>query len=216
MLRKLREPVNGLTHLGAAIAAVIGLVVLLLLGWGNPVKVTTLFIYGVSLVLMFSASAAYHSVTANQIIMQRLRKFDHISIYLLIAATYTPVCVYFFDGFWRWGMPLIIWFLALAGIVTKLFIIKAPRWLTAGIYLLMGWMAVVGMGEIVSKVPLSALIWLVAGGLFFTVGAVIYVTKKLDFFPGRFGFHEIWHIFVILGCLSHFILISYYVAAGNG
>ncbi len=216
MLRKLREPVNGLTHLGAAVAAAIGLVILLILGRGNLLKEISLLIYGVSLVFMFTASAAYHSVSANPVMLQRLRKFDHTSIYLLIAGTYTPICVHFFDGFWRWGMLGIIWLMALVGIITKIFIIKTPRWLTAGIYLVMGWTALAGIGEILATMPSAALIWLVAGGLFFTIGAIIYVTKKFDFLPGVFGFHEIWHIFVILGCLSHYILIAFYVAAGNG
>jgi hemolysin III len=102
--------------------------------------------------------------------------------------------------------------MAAAGIIVKLFIIKAPRWITAGVYLVMGWTAVMAVMEIINKMPPAAIIWLVAGGLFYTVGAIVYITKKLDFIPGVFGFHEIWHIFVILGALSHFILIAAYIA----
>ena len=212
MFRKLREPVNGLTHLFAAILALLGLAGLLILGHDSLVKVIALLIYGFSLVLMFSSSAAYHLVKARPRIMQLLRKLDHTAIYALIAGTYTPICLHFFSGFWAWGMLVIIWGLALAGIVVKLFVIKAPRWLTAGIYLVMGWLSLMAIRQMLLFMPVGALVCLLLGGLFFTVGAVVYILKKPDFFPGIFGFHEIWHIFVILGCLSHFILIAAYVA----
>jgi hemolysin III len=212
VFRKLREPVNGLTHLFAAILALLGLAGLLILGHDSLVKVIALLIYGFSLVLMFSSSAAYHLVKARPPIMQVLRKLDHTAIYALIAGTYTPICLHFFSGFWAWGMLVIIWGLALAGIVVKLFVIKAPRWLTAGIYLVMGWLSLMAIRQMLLFMPVGALVCLLLGGLFFTVGAVVYILKKPDFFPGIFGFHEIWHIFVILGCLSHFILIAAYVA----
>ena len=216
MLRKLREPVSGLTHFFAAIAAVIGLVVLLVLGRRSLPKEISLLLYGLSLVLMFSASAAYHLVSAGPRPTQFLRKMDHSAIYLLIAGTYTPILIHFFEGFWRWGMLAIIWSMALAGIVLKLFFIKAPRGLTAGVYLLMGWLGVIAIRQILVSMPAAALVWLLAGGLFFTLGAVVYITKILDFYPGVFGFHEVWHIFVILGAACHFVLIAAYVAEGAG
>ena len=212
MVKRLREPVNGLTHLIAAAFAGIGLIVLLVLGRGNVPKQVALLLYGVSLVLMFSASATYHLVKSGPRASLLLRKLDHSSIYLLIAGTYTPICLHFFTGFWRWGMLAIIWSIALVGIGVKVFVINAPRWLNAGIYLLMGWLALLGVKQILLSMPSLAVMWLVAGGLFFTVGAIIYIFKWPDFFPGVFGFHEVWHIFVILGCLSHFILIAAYVA----
>ncbi len=212
MFEKLRDPVSGLTHLGAAIAAAVGLVVLLYLGRGNTLKEVSLLVYGISLVLMFLASALYHMIKSRPEVIQRLRKFDHSAIYLLIAGTYTPICLHFFSGFWRWGLLGIIWGMALAGIGVKLFVIKAPRWVTAGIYLLMGWLAISAIREMLQSMPVSALVWLLVGGLFFTVGAVVYITKKPDFWPGIFGFHEVWHIFVILGCLSHFILVAAFIA----
>jgi hemolysin III len=115
-------------------------------------------------------------------------------------------------GFWRWGFLGIIWSIALVGIVTKIFIVRAPRWLSAGLYLLMGWLAIFGVPEMVRTFPPGALVWLAVGGLFYTVGAIIYITKWLDFYPGVFGYHEVWHIFVILGGLSHYILVAVYIA----
>jgi hemolysin III len=208
----LRDPVSGLTHLGAAIAALIGLIVLLMMSWGNLVRVISLLIYGLSLTLLFSASATYHLVNTSAEAIHRLRKLDHSAIYLLIAGTYTPICLYFFTGFWRSGILAIIWAMALIGVVVKLFVINAPRWLTAGVYLVMGWLAVIAIGEILRIMPIGAITWLALGGILFTVGAVVYITKKPNPWPAVFGFHEIWHIFVILGCLAHFILIAAFIA----
>lgn len=212
IIGKLREPVNGLTHFFAAIVAGIGLIVLILLGWNSLVKTVSLSVYGLSLILLFAASAAYHMVKAGPRIVANLRKLDHAAIYLLIAGTYTPICAIMFDGFWKWGLLAIIWSLAAIGIVIKMFIMNAPRWLSAGIYLLMGWLCVIAIGEMLRVLPAGALIWLLAGGLIYTLGAVVYITKTLDFIPGKFGFHEVWHIFVILGALAHFISIAVYIA----
>jgi hemolysin III len=162
--------------------------------------------------MMFTASSIYHLVKGGPTVMQRLRKLDHTAIYFLIAGTYTPICFYFFEGFWRWGILATIWALAFAGIIVKMFVINAPRWVTAGIYLVMGWLAVIGFGQIITNMPASAITWLVLGGVFFSVGAIVYITKRPNFFPRVFGFHEIWHIFVILGCLAHFILIAFFIA----
>jgi hemolysin III len=212
MFKHFREPVNGFTHLGAAIAALIGLGVLLYLGRSSWVQMSILLVYGLSLIAMFTASSIYHLVKAGPDGMRRLRKFDHTAIYLLIAGTYTPICLHYFEGAWRWGILGAIWLMAIAGIIVKLFVINAPRWVTAGIYLIMGWLAIIGVRQIIVTMPPSAILWLVAGGVLFSVGAIVYITKKPNFFPKVFGFHEIWHIFVILGCLAHFILIAFFIA----
>lgn len=212
MINKLREPVNGLTHFFTAIAAVGGLIALLIIGWGNPGKEVSLAVYGVSVILLFAASATYHMVKAEPHVIEVLRKFDHSAIYLLIAGSYTPICFNMFSGFWQWGMLVIVWSLAAIGIGVKIFIIKAPRWLTAGVYILMGWLCVIALKEMLTALPMGALIWLAIGGLIYTLGAVVYVTKIFNFVPGKFGFHEVWHIFVILGALAHFIAVLVYVA----
>jgi hemolysin III len=209
----LRDPVSGLTHLGAAVAAVIGLIALLIIGWGDPTKEISLLIYGVSLIMMFAASAAYHMVDLGPDVSARLRKIDHSAIYILIAGTYTPICVHFFSGFWRWGPLVIIWTMAVAGVIVKLFVIREPRWARAGVYLVMGWLSIFAIPEILRSMPVGAIAWLVLGGVLYTLGAVIYVVKKPDPWPGVFGFHEIWHIFIIFACLAHYILIAAFVAA---
>ena len=212
MLKNLRDPVSGLSHLGTAVFAAFGAIALLVWGRDDLGKQVALLIYGISLVLMFASSASYHLVNSSSQVVQNLRKLDHSAIYLLIAGTYTPICVYYFSDAWRWGILGAVWSMALVGVIIKLFVIKAPRWLTAGVYLVMGWMGLLAVREMLLFVPPPALVWLLVGGVFFTVGALIYITKKPDPYPGVFGFHEIWHIFVILGCLSHFIMIAAYVA----
>jgi hemolysin III len=215
-LRKFRDPVSGLMHLASVLAALLGLVGLLVAGKGQPTKEFAFLVYGISLILMFSASATYHLIQSDPKTIGIYRKIDHSAIYLLIAGTYTPICLSFFTGFWRWGMLGIIWAFALIGVAIKVFVIKAPRWITTGVYLAMGWLSILAVGEILRTMPVGAIIWLVVGGLFFTFGAIIYILKRPNPYPEVFGFHEIWHVFVILGCLSHFILVAGYVTSYVG
>jgi len=207
MLSKLREPVNGLTHLGGAVAALFGQIALLIVGWSGTAKIVSLLVYGLSLTVLFSASAAYHLTKAKPSILQTLRKLDHSAIYLLIAGTYTPFCINAFTGFFRWGLLAIIWTIALAGIVVKIFYVRAPRWLNAAVYVVMGWLCISAVGQMPAALPVSTMVWLIVGGVVYTLGAVIYAMKIFNFIPGKFGFHEVWHIFVLLGALAHFISV---------
>ncbi|HUE99812.1 MAG TPA: hemolysin III family protein [Anaerolineales bacterium] len=207
MFKKLREPVNSLTHWGGAVLALIGLIALLIVGWGTPAKVISLVIYGVSLIFLFSASATYHMLHVKEKALEIFRKIDHAAIYILIAGTYTPFCVNAFSGFWKWGMLSIIWSLALIGIIVKVFYIRAPRLFTAGVYLIMGWLCVFAIGQMFDVLPVWVISWLIAGGVIYTLGAVVYITKIFNFVPGVFGFHEMWHILVILAAAAHFIAV---------
>jgi hemolysin III len=207
MFRNIREPVNSLTHWVAALLALVGLIALLIVGWGTPVKVISLVIYGASLIFLFSASATYHTVNRKDKVLEVFRKVDHAAIFLLIAGTYTPFCVNAFTGFWQWGMLSVIWSLALIGVLVKVFYIHSPRWLNAGIYVVMGWLGIAAAGQMFMALPVWVISWLVAGGVIYTLGAVVYSTKMFNFVPGVFGFHEIWHIFVILAALAHFVAV---------
>ncbi len=207
MFSKFREPVSGLTHLGGAIASAGGLAALLIIGWQNVEKIVSVFVYGVSLIGLFAASATYHLSKVKPKTLTILRKIDHSAIYLLIAGTYTPFCINAFSGFYRWGLLAIIWSIALIGILIKIFYIHAPRWLSAGVYVLMGWLCVAAIGEMTTALTPFTLGWLLAGGIVYTLGAVVYATKIFDFAPGKFGFHEVWHIFVLVGALLHFVAV---------
>ncbi|MBN2149415.1 MAG: hemolysin III family protein [Anaerolineales bacterium] len=212
LIQEIDDPISGLSHLVSAVMAAAGGGVLLYLSRGDGTRQITLLAYSIGLFLMFASSAAYHLVQKSSPISEWLRKFDHCAIYLLIAATYTPICVRFFSGFYREGLLAIIWGLALVGIGVKMFIIQTPRWLTVLLYLVMGWLAILGMQEILLRMPGGAVFWLILGGVFFTVGSVVYATQKPDPYPGVFGFHELWHIFVTLGAGSHYLLMVFFVA----
>jgi hemolysin III len=213
MLSKFREPVNGLTHLVGAILAFFGLFVLLFAGRGGIAKNVSVLVYGLGLIGMFSASAAYHLAKVKPAILQVLRKIDHASIFLLIAGTYTPFCLIALTGFWRWGLLAIIWTIALVGIAVKIFYIKAPRWLNVVVYVVMGWLGLLAVPQMIASLPPGALVWLITGGVLYTLGAIIYATRIFDFKPGTFGFHEVWHIFVLLGATAHYISVLYLIFA---
>ncbi|MFZ5920557.1 MAG: PAQR family membrane homeostasis protein TrhA [Chloroflexota bacterium] len=207
MLSKLREPVNGLTHLGGAVAAFIGQIALLIVAWEGTARLVSVLVYGLSLIAMFSASAVYHLANVKPATLKLLRKLDHSAIFLLIAGTYTPFCLNAFTGFFRWGLLAIIWSIAGIGILVKVFYVNAPRWLNAGVYVLMGWLCISAVGEMTTALTPFAMTWLIVGGVVYTLGAVVYATKIFNFVPGKFGFHEVWHIFVIVAALAHFVAV---------
>lgn len=207
-----REPFNSVSHLTAAVFAALGSVWMLSAGGDDPLKRLSLLVYGASLVFMFAASTAYHAVRARPTVIRQLKKIDHVAIYLLIAGTYTPVCLHYFDGFWGKEFLIIIWLLAGIGALTKYYILDTPRWATAGFYVAFGWLALLAIGEILRTLPTGALVWLILGGFFFTIGALVYITKTPNLLPADFGFHGLWHIFVILGALCHFLLIANFIA----
>jgi hemolysin III len=175
-----------------------------------------LVVYGISLVLLFSTSAAYHLSIGKNLVQQHLQKLDHSAIFLLIAGTYTPFCLLAFTGFFRWGMLTIIWIIAIAGIGVKFLPVRIPRWGNAILYVIMGWLCVMAAPQMGTVLPSAALFWLMAGGLAYTFGAIVYAAKLFNFFPGSFGFHEVWHIFVLLGAVSHFASILILVSEVPG
>lgn len=216
MLNRLREPVNGITHLAAAVFALGGLVILVLLSWGDARLMVSAGIFGLSLTVLFLASGLYHSVVASSIVIQRLRKFDHAAIFLLIAGSYTPISVFYLDGAWRWGLLTLVWTFATVGIIIKLFIIDAPRWLNTGAYLAMGWMAIFAIPELLKNMPPEVVVWMALGGTLYTVGAIVYVLERPVLKRGVFGYHELWHVFVILAGASHYMGVAITVLQSSG
>jgi len=204
----LREPFNSLSHLAGAAITLPAIGFLLVSNGSTSAKILSFSIYGASLFFMFTASGIYHASGAAPKALERLRKIDHSAIYLLIAGTYTPFCAIAFSGFWRWGLLAVIWTLAFAGIILKMFIIRMPRGLTAGIYLAMGWLSIFAGREFLAALEPRTLAWLLTGGVLYSAGAIVYATKKGDFFPGKFGFHEVWHIFVLLAAAAHFVAVA--------
>jgi hemolysin III len=209
---KLREPLNGFIHAIGAALAVVGLVLLILKGLeptGSIWHVVTFSIFGAALILLYLCSTLYHWLPLTEVGVQRLKRLDHTMIFVLIAATYTPICLLPLRGPWGWSLFGVVWTIALMGIVFKLFWLGAPRWLSTAIYIVMGWVVLVAIWPLTQTVELGAVVWLALGGLSYTVGAVIYGVKRPNF--SRIGFHEIFHVFCVVGSACHYWMIYRYI-----
>lgn len=214
MNRRFREPVSGLTHLAAGMLAAAGLVVLVAMAVasGSVDRTVAVGIYGCSLVALYGASALYHLLPVSEAAIARLRRLDHMMIFVLIAGTYTPVCLLALSGGWRWGLLGTVWTLTLAGILFKLLWMDSHRWVSVTLYLGMSWMVLVAAPAILEALPAAGVAWFVAGGLVYSAGAIVYGVKRPNFVPGVFGFHELWHLLVIAGSACHFWAVIRYVA----
>lgn len=214
--RYIREPINGLSHALGIVLSIVGLVLLLVLAQGEPWRTTSFVIYGLSLIMLYTASTLMHSLHVSPKTQRRLRLFDHAAIFALIAGSYTPITLITLRNetyaAWGWTLFGLAWGVAILGIVFKIFWLDAPRWLSTGLYLLMGWMSMIAIIPIVRTLPLGGVVWLGLGGLFYSIGAIIFALRKPDWFPNVFGYHELWHMFVLAGSISHFVMIARYVA----
>jgi len=210
---RLREPFNGASHLVGLILACAG--TWTLLHWADgPWERAAFTIYGGSLILLYSTSFLYHSLPVTGRSLRALRTLDHIAIYFLIAGTYTPVALITLHDPLGWSLLAVVWLIALAGIPFKLLYLDAPVWVSTGTYLAMGYLALVAVAPLARAVSFTGILWLIAGGAAYTVGAVIYSRQRPDPFPGRFGHHEIWHLLVLVGSGCHFAFVLLHVAQG--
>jgi hemolysin III len=212
--KRLREPINGITHAAGGLLAALGLGVLLATAAnsGRLDQLVAFGVFGLSLIALYAASALYHLLPLSPSGVARLRTLDHMAIFVLIAGTYTPFCLLALDGAWRWGLLAVIWGLALCGVLLKLLWMDASRWLSVVLYLGMGWVAVIAAPALLRAVPPDGITWILAGGLVYSAGALIYGLKRPNLLPGTFGFHEVWHLFVIAGSACHFWAVLHYVA----
>jgi hemolysin III len=208
---RIREPVNGASHLCGLLLAGMGTIALLRIANGPGPRVA-FSIYGATLVLLYGASTLYHLLPVSERPLRALRTLDHIAIYFLIAGTYTPIALVTLNSPLGWTLLAAVWLIAVAGIPFKLFYLDAPIWLSTGTYLAMGYLALVAIVPLARAVSVSGLLWLVAGGLAYTVGAIIYTRRRPDPLPGLLGHHEIWHLLVMVGSACHFAFMIYHVA----
>lgn len=208
---KMKEPVNTWTHFVTFIAAIVGLMFLIVLTRENMTKLITMTVYGISLIFLYGASSMYHWIQTTAEKETLLKKIDHIAIYVLIAGSYTPVFYYGLEGIWRWTMLTAVWLLALVGMLLKLWYIHAPRYISTAFYVTLGWIAVVPFVQLVDHLPVGAIVLMIAGGVVYTAGAVVYATKCFDFFPNRFGFHEVFHLFIMAGSILHFVMMVMFI-----
>ena len=213
-MSKLRDPFSGLSHLTGAVLSIIGLIVLVYnaVGHGKISHVVSFSVFGASLILLYTASTLYHLLPLSQKGIGVLRRIDHMMIFVLIAGTYTPICLIPLRGGWGYSLLVAIWTLAVAGILIKIFWMEAPRWFSTLLYVFMGWLVVIAFWPLIQAISLKGIIWMVLGGLFYTAGAIFYGTKwPPNIIPGWFGFHEVFHLFVMAGSLSHFWLMARYI-----
>ena len=210
---RFREPFSGFSHLVGLILSITGLVFLIREGIkrGTAWHIVSFAIFGASLILLYSASSLYHLLPLAEHGVWVLRRLDHMMIYILIAGTYTPFCLIPLRGAWGWGLLVPIWLMAITGAAITAFRLDAPRWVTTAIYTVMGWAVAIAAKPLLAVVP-GGFYWLLIGGLFYTIGAICYGAKWPRLKPGIFSFHELWHLFVMAGSISHYWAIFRYVA----
>ncbi len=206
-----RPLLRGYLHAGAAVLSVLGGTYLVVLSRADPPRLLSMLVYGAGLTLLFAVSAIYHLRPWGPGRAAILRRLDHASIFVLIASTYTPVAFNLLSGAWRLGVLAIVWTLAAAGATVAVAGVQLARWLRVAIYIAMGWLAAAALGQIDPALPSGASAALVAGGLLYTIGAVVYALRWPDPWPRVFGYHEIFHVLTIVAAALFYALILAYV-----
>lgn len=213
---KVKDPGSAITHLIGALMAMFAAMPLLIKATSRPssIHILSLGVFILSMILLYGASTVYHTFGKTNKIHVRLKKLDHMAIYVLIAGTYTPICVIALGG--RVGLILLVlvWSLALIGIAVTGIWVHCPKWFSSVVYIAMGWTCVLAFTQLINALPNAAFQWLLAGGIIYTVGGIIYALK-LPIFNNKhkyFGSHEIFHLFVMGGSFCHFMLMYQYIA----
>ena len=210
----LREPANALIHLAGSVFSVIMLALLIRIGigTGNGLALIGLSMYGLTQLALYVASTLHHALKIGEVGMERLLRLDCILVFVFIAGTYTPVCLIALQHGWRWGLLGAVWGMALCGLLMRIWWLHAPVWLTTVLYVAMGWVALAAIPALVQAIPQGGIWWFVAGGLVYTVGALIFVLDRPWPWPGVFEAHAIWHLCVVIGSGCCFWAIIDYVA----
>lgn len=216
MTFKIKDPGSAITHFIGMIMALAAATPLLIKAARTPgyTHVLALTIFIISMILLYAASTVYHTLDISPRVNQILRKVDHMMIFILIAGTYTPVCMLVLGDRTGWIMLGLVWAIAAVGILINALWITCPKWFSSMGYISMGWVCVLAFGKIIAALPHSAFGWLLTGGIIYTIGGVIYA-MKLPVFNHRFryfGSHELFHLFVMGGSLCHYIMMYAFVA----
>lgn len=212
---QVKDPASAITHfIGSLGAALLATPLLIKADHNTKGETFSLSIFIFSMFLLYTASTLYHTFNISDKVNKALKKFDHMSIYLLIAGTYTPICVLVLNNRTGYIMLSIIWGMAVLGICFTAFWVNCPKWLSSTIYIVMGWTCLMAFKPLLDSLSKGAFGWLLAGGIIYTIGGIIYALK-LPIFNNKhksFGSHEIFHLFCLGGSLCHFILIYVYIA----
>lgn len=216
MFSRVKDPGSALTHFIALLGALAASVPLLLKAASEPdrLHLAAMAIFIISMILLYAASTIYHTLDISETGNKRLRKFDHMMIYILIAGTYTPVCLIVLGNHSGYSLLALVWCIAAVGILINALWITCPKWFSSLIYIAMGWVCVIALKQIIAALSPAAFGWLLAGGLIYTIGGVIYALK-LPVFNSKFryfGSHELFHLFVMGGSTCHYIVMYAFVA----
>jgi hemolysin III len=202
---------RGWFHPLAAVVSLVATIVLLYRTAHDPPRFVSLLIFGLSMVLLFAVSSVYHIGNWSPRPRAVLRAFDHSNIYVLIAGTYTPICVNVLSGWTRVLVLTLVWAVAVAGISTSWVSTKLPKWATSGIYIAMGWIVLIPMPTLLERLPGVALLTMILGGVSYTLGGIVYAMKRPNPFPAVFGYHEIFHLFVVAGSAFFAVMVWIWV-----
>ena len=216
MRLKLKDPGSAITHGIALLLAIAGTAPLLIraAGWTDSLHIAALSIFILTMILLYAASTIYHSVDSTEKVNRRLKKLDHMMIFVMIAGSYTPVCLIVLHNRIGYALCALVWATAILGIIFKAFWVTCPKWVSSVLYIGMGWLCVLAFVPIIHALPKAGFGWLLAGGIIYTIGGIIYALK-LPIFNSKhknFGSHEIFHIFVMLGSACHFVVMYFFVA----
>ncbi|NRG48217.1 PAQR family membrane homeostasis protein TrhA [Bacillus sp. CRN 9] len=214
MTAYIREPINSLTHLAGAILSFIALLAMVIkasLTTASPMDIAAVIIFGISMMLLYSASAAYHMIIAKGKVIAFFRKIDHSMIFVLIAGSYAPFCLISLDGALGSGIFTFVAVTAILGVVFKMVWFNCPRWLSTCLYIALGWVIVFAFAPLSKTLSIGGLLLLLQGGIFYTIGGIIYAVKPKFMEFKHLGFHEIFHIFIMLGTTCHFLSVYIYV-----
>jgi hemolysin III len=213
MTLTIREPGSAITHFIGWILAAIAAAPLIIKA-DNGVTTVAVAIFAVSMILLYAASTIYHSVNVTGKVLQYFRKVDHMMIFVLIAGSYTPVCLVTLGKGIGYRLLVLVWAVAIVGMLVKAFWITCPKWFSSVIYIAMGWLCLLAGNNLWNSLSAAAWGWLLAGGIIYTIGGVIYALKLPVFnsLHKNFGSHEIFHLFVMAGSLCHFVFMYFYVA----
>lgn len=214
-MKSLREPINSITHLAGAGVFFIGTILIIaqrLLSGASIKDIVGVSIFGLSLILLYLASGIYHGYRGSEQVIAKLKKLDHSMIYVLIAGSYTPMCLQVLTGTKQIVILSVIWGIALFGIISKIFIPNIPRVLYTFFYLFMGWIVIFFIGDVYRGVDFSGFLLLFTGGVLYSIGGFIYMIKKPNF-SKSFGFHEFFHLFILGGSLFHYLFTFFYLTA---
>lgn len=200
------ERLSSATHFVATLLSIAGLSLLVTLAalYGAALHVVSFAVFGASLILLYLSSALYHFLSKEHPAKDLFQTLDHVMIYLLIAGTYTPLVLLVLPPAWGWSMFGVIWGLALCGVLVKTFRVPHPGWVSGCFYLLMGWLIVIAIAPLKNALPLEGVLWLVAGGAFYTVGVIFFALDTRVRLRKWYTLHDIFHVLVMLGSFSHF------------